>query len=237
MEGSPQAPDEPSSEEAAAPGSGVASTKPEPAENDESDKLASETRTHESPPEPPDVRSQVKKVAPVPPGVYYGTATFKDRDKGCTFTDDDELSVVVDASGNVEWSGYSEAGMRCPGQVVEPTRCRHRGTGTIERAGKRLLLSLAVAGSQGITFTPLDRQIWSCGRVRIVLPNGVSPSGSCVVLGRPDPEASDVAANNFICAQTNPWRSLEHADITATRSELVVPRGARRRLVLKKQNR
>ena len=173
---------------------------------------------------------------PIPAGVYYGSGHFVDRQagEGCTVTDDKQLTISVEADSTASWMGFSELRMTCPGQSIDPTRCKHEGSGAVRIERGAPILALATTGSQGITLSGLDRHVWDCRGATITVPTGFEPGPDCLDHGPADADPREKRVAGFLCGATKEWTELEHARVTVRGNTIVVPVAGKKRLVLKR---
>jgi hypothetical protein len=176
-----------------------------------------------------------RAVTSLKPGVYHGLGRFVARPgDGCTYEDESQLTVVLLDDGTVSWTGLSGAFATCPGHVVQPTRCRHAGSGTLTLDGRVPVLALGTSTSAGITLSDIDHRVWDCGGARITVPSRFDLSRRCVAMGIADPDPGEVAGNNVACSYSKPWEGLEHAVVKLRRDTLAVPISKKRSVTLKR---
>ena len=169
-------------------------------------------------------------------GVFSGNGHYVDRKagKGCVVVEDCDLTLVVDALGNVTWRGNSALDIICTGEAPHPTVCAHAGNGTLGQEDGRLTLDLVPTGARGVSMSGLDKHVWLCGNVRIEVPSTVELGGSCVRLGIGAADGGGVAATNTACRMSHPWETLRNASVRLREGALDLPHwGGRRRLLLK----
>jgi len=173
---------------------------------------------------------------PIRAGVYYGSGHFVDRQagEGCTVTEEKQLTLTIEGDSAASWMGFSELQMKCPGQDIAPTRCKHGGSGAVRIERGTPILSLATTGSQGITLSGLDHHVWDCGGARIVVPSGFEPGPGCRALGLAGADPREKSVAGFLCGATKEWTELEHARVTVRGNTIVVPVSGKKRLVLKR---